>query len=129
MASGPEVCETGNRHRRSLVPPSPDRPTAVDGGADFPTTNESKVDMRTTEWTIRLCGRGTRTYVVFAAAILSVASCATSPPDPELTARTAAALQVAVAVNAIGRLTSSGTGAMRTYNQYDALGRTTAAQH
>jgi RHS repeat-associated protein len=47
----------------------------------------------------------------------------------ELLGTAAEAVLVNTTVNQVGRLTSSGAGALRSYTQYDALGRATAVQH
>lgn len=60
---------------------------------------------------------------------LASPSCGGEPHSPATATASPAALLINTTANQIGRLTSAGTGAMRVYTQYDALGRATATQY
>src|SRR5258708_6102285 len=56
------------------------------------------------------------------------ASCVGGGSGPQIGVLGGEALLVNIATNAIGRLASTGSDGMRSYNQWDALGRTTATE-
>src|SRR5215813_3439627 len=76
--------------------------------------------------------RELRTLAVAVFAGMASTSCQSRPEGlGELASRTEAITTIVINVtaNQIGRQTWMGNGLMRTFNQYDALGRATAAQH
>src|SRR5262245_9805395 len=57
------------------------------------------------------------------------AACGSGPAAREQTGLRSSVVSISVEANQIGRMTSSGSGPVRTYHQYDALGRVVVRQH